>query len=842
MKHAYTTFRICSLLLMVTCTFAQPTSWSARGIGGGGAFFSPSINPGNTSEYYVGSDMGDMFHTTDYGLSYTQLPFNQFESGWQSKMSYTSTAGLIYSISYNNVNGYAFPVKTTDNGLSWAPLAGADTTQSSYTVDADYNNPGRVVLSNYGQIFFSTNGGTTFTAIHTATVSGDGNTVGGVFFDGANIYIGTNDGVLVSTTSGASWTTAPLTGIPAAEKIVSFAAGKSAGITRFFCMTAGTGNWNPGSTLGAATGGGYAGFTLGVYTCSYGVNNWVSSLTGIDLNNDYPTFIAMAGNDATTAYISGGSSASAPIVLKTANAGTSWTHVFNTTNNQNIQTGWAGQGGDHGWGFPEVSFGMSVAPTNSAKVIFGTFGDVHKTSDGGTSWQQAYLSAADQNAANLATPTHKTYHSIGLEPTGCWQLFWISATNLYGCFTDIHGINSLDGGNSWAFNNTGTTANTTYRITKGSNGTLYAATSDIHDMYQSTHLTDAKDDLADANGQIISSIDNGLSWQVVKSFGHPVYWIAIDPNTPNRAYASVINHASATGSAGGVYRCDNLSSLTTSTWTHLSAPPGTEGHPASLNVLNDGSLVASFSGRNASPFTASSGCFIYNPTTGIWKDVSDPGMKYWTQDVTIDPNDATQNTWYAGVYSAWGGNGNGMGGIYKTTNRGTNWKRITSTANITDALSCTFNPSNVNELYITSESQGLWHSVNVNASTPTFSRVTNYPFQQPGRVFFNPYNTNEVWVSSFGNGLKMGLLTPTGVPELNRDEEISIYPNPSDGQFYVKLSRAGKPEQLFIYNILGEQVMSMFVTEGINEVDLSSLNKGIYFVRVKDHTIKIILR
>ena len=724
---------------------------------------------------------------------------------------------------------------------SWAPLAGADTTQNTYTLDADYNNPTHLVLSNYGQIFFSSNGGATFTSIHTATVNTDGNTVGGVFYDGTNIYVGTNDGVLVSTTSGASWTTAAITGLPATEKIFSFAAARVGTVTRFFCLTCGTGNWNPGSVLSSATGGGYAGFTLGVYSCTYGTGNWVSSLTGIDLNNDYPTFIAMAGNDVNTAYISGGSSSSNPVVLKTVNTGTSWTHVFNTANNQNIFTGWCGQNGDHGFSFPEVSFGMSVAPTNSNMVIFGTFSDIHKTSDGGTTWHQAYLSAADENPANVATPTQKTYHSIGLEPTTCWQIFWINATTLFSCYTDIHGIRSTDGGNGWAFNNTGTTANTTYRIAKASNGTLYAGTSGIHDMYQSTHLTDAQDDKSDASGEIISSIDNGLSWQVVHLFSHPVYWIVIDPNTPNRAYASVINHA-GTGAAGGVYRCDNLSNLATSTWTLLTAPAGTEGHPASLNVLNDGTLVATFSGRNASPFTASSGCFTYNPTSGIWKDVSDPGMKYWTQDVTIDPNDATQNTWYAGVFSAWGGNGNGMGGIYKTTNRGTAWKRITSTANITDATSCTFNPSNPNEIYIASETQGLWRSANVNAATPTFSRLNNYPFQQPERVFFNPYNANEVWVSSFGNGMKMGLLTPTGIPEFKQEEQLNIYPNPSNGQFYIKLSKDAKPEQMFIFNMLGQQVKSMIISEGINEVNLLGIPAGVYFVRTGDEVHKISVR
>src|SRR3990172_9685954 len=87
-------------LIITFFSFAQPTAWNSRGIGGGGALFSPSINPGNSSEYYIACDMSELFHTTDFGLTYTQLPFSQFVGNHGSKMCYTSTANLLYSISY----------------------------------------------------------------------------------------------------------------------------------------------------------------------------------------------------------------------------------------------------------------------------------------------------------------------------------------------------------------------------------------------------------------------------------------------------------------------------------------------------------------------------------------------------------------------------------------------------------------------------------------------------------------------------------------------------------------------------------------------------------------------
>jgi hypothetical protein len=130
-------------------------------------------------------------------------------------------------------------------------------------------------------------------------------------------------------------------------------------------------------------------------------------------------------------------------------------------------------------------------------------------------------------------------------------------------------------------------------------------------------------------------------------------------------------------------------------------------------------------------------------------------MFYWTKDVIIDPSDPAQNTWFAGVFSGWGGAPNGLGGLYRTTNRGNSWTKINSLDRVT---SITFNPLNSNMIYLTTEQNGLWYSMNIHNTAPTYTQVSNYKFRQPERVFFNPYKQGEIWVSSFGNGMKMGNL------------------------------------------------------------------------------------
>ena len=50
-------------------------------------------------------------------------------------------------------------------------------------------------------------------------------------------------------------------------------------------------------------------------------------------------------------------------------------------------------------------------------------------------------------------------------------------------------------------------------------------------------------------------------------------------------------------------------------------------------------------------------------------------MQYYTKDITVDPNDPAQATWYAGVWGEWGAS-SGLGGLYCTTNRGVTWTCI----------------------------------------------------------------------------------------------------------------------------------------------------------------------
>lgn len=724
-----------------------PTSWTSRGIGGGGSFYAPALSPFNDNEFFVSSDMSDLFHTTNFGLSYECVNQAQIQGGHFSVAQFTSSSNTLYSLTYTGGNNSS-PVKSTDGGKTWSPLASNPLPwDECYSLWADWNNSQAAVLAGWASIYITTNGGNSFKSISLTQTNGTGGLVGGAFFDSTNIYLGTSEGLMVSKNGGASFVNQGTPGIPAGEYIRSFAGAKVGGQMRFFVLTVAS------AYAGQDVGADYWGNFRGIYSMDNATGPWVRRAGGIDLASDFLMFIAMARNDINTVYAGGSkslSSGTVPGVMKTTDGGQTWTNLFNTVNNQNIVTGWSGQGGDRNWGYGEVVFGLAVAPSNSAKVVITDMGFVHKSTDGGQTWRQAYVNPADQHPAGSTSIANKSYHGIGLEDTSAWQILWNDPTNLFAAFTDIKGIRSTDGGNAWSFNYTGHSANTMYRaFIHPQTRAIYAATSDIHDMYQSTRLADAQLDSSDANGKIICSTDKGASWQLLHYFGHPVFWLSLDPNRSNTIYASVVHSTS-----GGVFVSTNIQAGSASTWTRLPAPARTEGHPACLNVLNDGKVLCTYSGRRtASGFTASSGVFLYDPIQKTWTDLSDPGMRYWTKDLVIDPADPAQNTWYVGVFSGWGGPPDGLGGLYRTTDRGAHWSKINTLDRVT---SITFNPGNLSEAYLTTETSGLWHTDNIRAASPVFALVNSYPFRQPERVYFDPFDPSEIWVCSFGYGMAVG--------------------------------------------------------------------------------------
>ncbi len=809
-------------------SFSQPTDFVTRGIGGGGALFFPKFNPANDDEFYVSCDMSQLFHSTDFGRTYNQFHHSVLQVFNTSTYELTQNPNIVYCNFNDGNEGY--PVKSIDGGLTWNQMTGYNigTYGNIYKMVVNYKNPDQLIIGAYGDILISNNGGISFSLVKHTSNNGAGLILGGVFWEGTAIYIGTNEGLIVSNNSGLSFSVSNTTGIPLGQVIWQFVGANSAGGYKLACITA-----SVGDVYNGVMPWDYYGFSKGVYTLDGPNTNWVSKSDGINFSNDFIMYIAMSENDPNTIYLGGNDNAlGAPLVMKSSNAGVTWKKVFKTANNENIVTGWEGINGDKNWSWSETCFGISVSPKDPNKILFANYSNIQASSDGGDSWRQAYVSESNEHPAGASTPKKQAYKSIGLENTTSWQMLWIDSDTIMACFSDIGGIRSKDGGESWGFQYNGFSVNSLYRLARSSNGTVYGACSNIHDMYQSTRLADAQLDANDANGKIVFSKDNGANWSTLHAFGHPVFWLALDPNNPEKMYASVIHYGGVQGAQqGGIWTSSNLSAGAASTWGKLPNPPRTEGHPASIEVLNDGTVVCTFSGRRNSSgaFTKSSGVFVYDPNTNTWSDRSDLGMQYWTKDLIIDPNDPSQNTWYVGVFSGWGGAPNGLGGLYRTNNRGVNWVKLTGTQ-FDRVTSMTFDPNDPDQAYLTTETQGLWLSKNANESIPQWNLVESYNFRQPERVFFNPYNSDEMWVTSFGNGMKLGTSKPLVTLDKQESGEVLLYPNPiKTGMLSFTFHEINKKlVQIKVLNVNGQLVLSKDGSR--SELDTTDLLAGTYVI------------
>ena len=279
---------------------AQPASFKAHGLGGGGAFYNPSVNPVNPLEMFLTTDMTDLYHSLDGGNSWSVINFNYYVSGGSvSNVQFTSVTGKLYSQCQDIISEVNVPVISSDNGKTWNQLKTDPSGGNGvYYVIANTDNPNQVIVSDYSNLYLSNDGGNTFGNAFYTDTTGNGAFVAGTFFDGADIYICTQEGILVSVDSGATWSPPVKPGI-VSQDILAFAGAKSGNITRFFCITQSLGNvtvpMNPEWCSSYAN----------VYSLDYG-GSWVQKINGI-LSGDYPFFIGTCKGNINLAYIGGSS-------------------------------------------------------------------------------------------------------------------------------------------------------------------------------------------------------------------------------------------------------------------------------------------------------------------------------------------------------------------------------------------------------------------------------------------------------------------------------------------------------------------------------------------------------
>jgi photosystem II stability/assembly factor-like uncharacterized protein len=790
---------ICFFLASALYAQSLPQSWAPRGIGGGGALFNAVFSP-HDQRMFVACDMSELFRSENRGALWQPVAATETQAFVQTAVRFTSDPQLMFAIVWDYTTDEGAPGRSMDGGVTWqrASEAAWPLDRLAQKIYSDRHSTQRLLVATEDTVYLSVDGGNSFRAVYDPV--GVALFPSGALFDGNRAYLGTESGLMTLdlTAPAAMFTPVATPGWPVGVTMAEMTAAREGDTLRFFAIAnAGALYLDNGDPYyyEEAVWGNYAGIYRVDIRDGQAPSGWSRRDTGFQFGtigangcptaggrDDRPTHISMADNETDVAYAGGyptECNGEDIRIYRTLDGGQNWTSILAIGSGQNASTGWMGFGsGDRTQTYDAPLRGISVHPSNPNLVAYSGNGFVHITENGtdpdgvdpanGVRWRQAYTDPVQPNLPGQATPTRRYYRSVGLENTSVWDLAWStpgSTQNMFAAYTDITAIRSQDGGNSWAFDfslGAGNTRNSIYRVTRHPNhapGVLYAIAAGVHDLYQTHRARDtyANDTTASRTGLLLRSTDHGASWQRLRDFGRQAVWLEIDPANAERAFVSVLYYNPATAiEEGGIYMTENLSAGAAATWVRLPSPPRTEGRPNVIRVLpNGGGLVVSYSVRrlDSGGYTASSGVF-FKPTLDTaanWQDRSDTAMRYYTKDVVVDPHDPQGATWYAAVFSS--APAASAGGIYRSSNRGVSWTRILQGVS---GESITVDPLQPNVAWVSTLSDGLWYSSNVNAASPTFQRDAYYPFGHPLRVIANPNNTSERWVLSFGNGMRVG--------------------------------------------------------------------------------------
>lgn len=117
------------------------------------------------------------------------------------------------------------------------------------------------------------------------------------------------------------------------------------------------------------------------------------------------------------------------------------------------------------------------------------------------------------------------------------------------------------------------------------------------------------------------------------------------------------------------------------------------------------------------------------------------------------------------------------------------------------------------------------------ASGSTRMRIAMKRGSAPSYCGTFPYGEVEDYTVTFGAG-------PVGgggiTDELIGEGSMLIYPNPAGNELNIQLNGFGQRTQLSIFNVLGEKVNNLVITEPNFRQDISALKPGLYFIVVND--------
>jgi photosystem II stability/assembly factor-like uncharacterized protein len=172
--------------------------------------------------------------------------------------------------------------------------------------------------------------------------------------------------------------------------------------------------------------------------------------------------------------------------------------------------------------------------------------------------------------------------------------------------------------------------------------------------------------------------------------------------------------------------------------------------------------------------------------------------------------------------------------VYKTANAGQSWTNISGTLPNIPVNCIEYDDNSTNDALYIGTDIGVYYRDN---------SLSDWVFYNTGLppVIVNEleihYGSNKIRAATYGRGMwESDLYTPnTAINEINTISTFSVYPNPSNGKYYVDFDlKETSQMELLVTNMLGEIILSKKVTTKFDriELDLTHQPNGVYTITI----------
>lgn len=747
-----------SVILSHPTPAMRDTSYVPIGVGGGGAMSGVSISPYNNI-WFVGTDMGTLFRSSDSGKSWRAV--NHLQTTFGSNLSHAVSPGFSSDgkTIFHAVHGEN-PQRSTDAGETFSsiPLSLQAGEYIKYWL-GDSKNPDIIYCATSKGLLKTEDKGDSW--IRIKGISYDSR---GTFIDQLSpkktIYHATQYRIWASEDGGKTFKSFHL---PYKALIRNFTGGSDrSGLTLAYSDDSGLAacSWVRDFRLDFPA----ARIRETTDNCGF---LWVSTNGKFTKTNQaVGDHLKMAENDASAIYVTGGKKWIRQYGTKihvSKDKGQTWILKLHQLNWDVVpyepwpasRIEYSAIALDVGW-WDDGYEGFDVNRLNSSISIGSGYFFVHSSTNYGDTWQAPFTKYSDRSEMS----SQREWQTRGIEVISIYKAKFHPANSnlLYAASADIGGMVSENGGKTFRLSKADYNSNYDYSFDVKNDSVVFTASGNTHDFPNSWYANYLK-----SAGGIYRSDDRGLNWKRLTP----------DNTEFNRQFLSVAYDSSRKYIYGGTQEKGIVISKDDGkTWTYFN-----DGLPASQKIIpqievnpKNGNVYALLTG-NAPDFTnqAQTGIYFLDVAKGSTKWVNLRGTltqpegvksKLWFYPTAFALNFNQKSEPLTLWLTDYENKDNWLAtGVWKSTDGGKSWSRVHQMTHPTGITLDAKNPKHVHVAgyYTLNGSWGNGGQYYSKDEGKTWKKNANPPLQQNSRnVVINPSDSDELIYTYFGGGMLKG--------------------------------------------------------------------------------------